>query len=189
MRSNKALSGNPGSTRTSETRIVKRFIPLILLSVFLLTAISCRPLLREVFKTPKARVTSVRLSSNPFLTKEPLDIILQLEVINPNSYALSVSRAAYSLTVGKQQLVSGEKNEQIRLEPSQETTVTVPITMNPELFTAALREVIENRAVPYEFNGSLDIDAPLVGAVKAPFSKTGVLDPIDLLLKKKIPFN
>lgn len=111
-----------------------------------------------------------------------------MEVLNPNSYVLVVPRAAYSVTVGKQQLVSGEKNEQFRLEPSKETSITVPITINPELFMAALREVVEARAIPYEFNGSLEIEAPLVGSVRAPFSKTGSLDPMDIL-RKKMSFN
>lgn len=131
----------------------------------------------------------MKLSSNPFLAKDPLEVVLQLEVFNPNSYALNVSRAAYSVTVGKKELASGEQNEQFRLEPSQETTVTVPVTLNPEVLTAALRELIGARAVSYELNGSLEIEAPLVGIVRAPFSKTGVFDPLDFILRKKIPLN
>ena len=131
----------------------------------------------------------MKLSSNPFLAKDPLEVVLQLEVFNPNSYALNVSRAAYSVTVGKKELASGEQNEQFRLEPSQETTVTVPVTLNPEVLMAALRELIGARAVSYELNGSLEIEAPLVGIVRAPFSKTGVFDPLDFILRKKIPLN
>jgi len=146
-------------------------------------------LMREAFKNPKVRVVSVKLSANPLLTKDPLEVVLHLEVFNPNSYALNVSRAVYSVVIGKQELASGEKNEQISLKPSQETIVTVPVTLNPGVFTMALYEVIEARAVPYEFNGSLDVDAPLVGIVKVPFSKTGIFDPLDFIRRKKIPFN
>ena len=146
-------------------------------------------LMREAFKSPKVRVISVKLSANPFLTKDPLDIVLHLEVLNQNSYALNVSRATYSVTIGKQELASGEKNEQFRLEPSRETAVTVPVTLNPGVFTAAMHEIIEFRAVPYEFNGSLEVEAPLVGIVRVPFSKTGTFDPIDFIRRKKIPFN
>ncbi|MCL2102954.1 MAG: LEA type 2 family protein [Syntrophorhabdaceae bacterium] len=184
MGSNKAFP----ESRASEILIAKRFV-LIFLSALLLFLPSCRALVREVFKTPKVRVVSVKLSDNPFLTKDALDLVIHLEVLNPNSYALSVSQAVYSVTIGKRELISGEKNEQVRLEPSQETTVMVPITLNPGSFRAALNEIIEARAVPYEFNGSLEVDAPLVGIVRAPFSKTGVFDPLDLIRKKVLQFN
>ena len=67
--------------------------------------------------------------------------------------------------------------------------MTVPVTLDPKAFSAALRDVIEARAVPYEFNGSLAVDAPLVGTVNVPFSKTGTFDPLDLLRRKGIPLN
>ena len=189
MRSNRALSGSAGSNRTSEIRIVKRLVPLLLLSALLVLSSSCRPLLREVFQNPKVRVVSVGLSGNPFLSKDPLEAVLHLAVTNPNSYALNVSRAVYSVTVGKQLLASGEKPEQIHLEPSTETAVSVPVTLDPRNFQAALRDVMEARAVPYEFNGSLAVDAPVVGTVNVPFSKTGTFDPLDLLRRKGIPLN
>jgi LEA14-like dessication related protein len=190
MRSNRALSGIAGSTRTSEIRIVKRLVPLLLLPALLLCAPSCRPLIKQVFKNPKVRVASVALSGNPFLpSKEPLEAVLHLSVQNPNSYALSVSQAAYTVTVGRQTLASGEKPEQVRIEPSAETLVKVPVALDTNAFSAALRDVIEGRAIPYEFNGSLAVDAPIVGLVRVPFSKAGTLDPMDILRKKGIRFN
>ena len=146
-------------------------------------------LVRETFKSPKVRFVSARLSANPFLTKDPLEVVLHLEVTNPNSYALNISRAVYSVTIGNQELASGEKNEQFRLEPSRETIVTVPVTLNPGAFMSAMHEVIEARAVPYGFNGSLEVEAPLAGIVRVPFSKTGAFDLLDFIRKKKIPSN
>jgi hypothetical protein len=52
MRSNKALSGKTGATRTSEIRIVKRLFPLLLLPALLLCARSCERRLRGVFGSP-----------------------------------------------------------------------------------------------------------------------------------------
>ncbi|MCL1925757.1 MAG: LEA type 2 family protein [Syntrophorhabdaceae bacterium] len=135
------------------------------------------------------RVVSVKLSANPFLTKDPTEVVLHIEVINQNSYALNVSRAAYSVTIGNRELASVEQNEQLRLEPSRETIVIVPVTLNPGALTSALHEVIEARAVPYGFNGSIEVEAPLIGIVRIPFSKTGTFDPLDFIRRKKIPFN
>ena len=57
------------------------------------------------------------------------------------------------------------------------------------VFHAALREMIEARALPYEFNGSVGVVAPFVGVVRVPFSRTGTIDPLDLLRRKGIGFN
>jgi LEA14-like dessication related protein len=190
MRSNRALSGIAGSTRTSEIRIVKRLLPLLFLSALLVLASSCRPLVRQVFKNPKVRVVSVGLGGNPFQpSKEPLEAVLNLMVTNPNSYALTVSRAVYNVTVGKQRLAGGEKPEEVRIEPSGETLVKVPVSLDTNAFNAALREMIETRAIPYEFSGSLAVDAPLVGVGHVPFSKSGTLDPVEILRKKGFGFN
>jgi hypothetical protein len=49
--------------------------------------------------------------------------------------------------------------------------------------------VIEARALPYEFNGSVGVVAPIVGVVRVPFSRNGTIDPVDLLRRKGIGFN
>ncbi len=146
-------------------------------------------MLREVFKNPKVRLVSVVFSGNPLQSRGPLEAILHLSVNNPNSYALTVSHVAYTATIGKQRLASGERNEEIRIEPSGETVVRIPVLLAADAFSAALREVLEARAVPYEFNGSLGVAAPVVGVVRVPFSRNGTIDPMDLLRKKGIGFN
>ena len=156
----------------------------------LLFASSCRPLLRQVFKKPKVQVVSIGIAGNPFNpSREPLEAIINLSVQNPNSYALTVSQAVYTVIVGKQLLASGERPEEIRIEPSGETLVRVPVSLDTNAFSAALQDLIEARSVPYEFNGSLAVDAPLVGIIHVPFSKKGAIDPMDLLRKKGIRFN
>jgi LEA14-like dessication related protein len=118
-----------------------------------------------------------------------MEAILYFSVTNPNSYALNVTQVAYTLTVGKQRLASGERNEEIRIEPSGDTIMKIPVLLDTDTFSAAVREVLEARTVPYEFNGSLGVSAPFVGVVRGPFSKNGTIDPMDLLRKKVIGFN
>jgi len=178
-----------GSTRTSVIRIVKRLLSLPVLLSLLLPSVSCKPLVRQVFQNPKVRLVSVGLSGNPFLSREPLEAVLHLSVTNPNNYALTVSQVVYSATVGTQRLATGEKFEEIRIEPAGETVVQVPLVLSVEAFSAALREVLEARAVPYEFHGSLGVAAPIVGLVRVPFHKGGTIDPKDFLRKKGIGFN
>ena len=146
-------------------------------------------MLREVFKTPKVRLVDIGIAGNPFVSRGPVEAILHLAVNNPNSYALTVASVAYSATVGARQVADGERTEEIRIEPSGETVVKVPVRLQTDVFADALREVLDARAVSYEFNGSVTVVAPVVGMVRIPFSRTGTIDPMDILRRKGIGFN
>ena len=134
-------------------RIVKRWILPLLLGALCLPVSSCRPLLKEVFKAPKVRLVDIGIAGNPFQSKGPVEAILHLAVSNPNSYALTVASVAYSATVGTRLVADGERTEEILIEPSGETVVKVPVRLQTDVFAAALREVLEARAVSYDFNG------------------------------------
>ena len=170
-------------------RIVKRWALLLLFGALCLPVSSCRPLLREVFKTPKVRLVDIGIAGNPLASRGPVEAILHLSVNNPNSYALTVAGVAYSATVGARRVADGERTEEMRIEPSGETVVKVPVRLQTDVFAAALREVLDARVVSYEFNGSVSIVAPVVGVVRVPFSRTGTIDPMDILRRKGIGFN
>ena len=170
-------------------RIVKRWILLLLFGALCLPASSCRPLLKEVFKAPKVRVVDIGIAGNPFQSRGPVEVVLHLAVSNPNSYALTVAGVAYSATVGTRKIADGERNEVMRIEPSGETVVKVPVRLQSDVFADALREVLEARALAYEFNGSVRVIAPVVGGIRLPFSRTGTIDPMDILRRKGIGFN
>jgi LEA14-like dessication related protein len=145
--------------------------------------------MREVFQAPKVRIVDIGVAGNPFVSRGPIDAVLHLAVNNPNSYALTVAGVAYSATVGTRKVADGERIEEIRIEPSGETVVKVPVRLQSDVFADALREVLEARAVSYEFNGSVSVVAPVVGVVRVPFSRTGKIDPMDILRRKGIGFN
>ncbi|HLO10135.1 MAG TPA: LEA type 2 family protein [Desulfobacteria bacterium] len=170
-------------------RIVKRSVLLLLFGALCLSVSSCRPLLREVFQTPKVRLVDIGIAGNPFQSRGPVEAILHLAVNNPNPYALTVASVVYSATVGTRMVADGERTGEMRIEPSGETVVEVPVRLQTDVFADALREVLEARAVSYEFNGSVGVVAPFVGVVRVPFSRTGTIDPMDILRRKGIGFN
>jgi LEA14-like dessication related protein len=145
--------------------------------------------MKEVFKAPKVRIVDIGITGNPFQSRGPVEVVLHLAVNNPNSYALTVAGVAYSATVGSRRVADGERNEEIRIEPSGETVVQVPVLLQTEAFADALREVLSARAISYEFNGSVGVVAPVLGVVRVPFSRAGTIDPMDLLRRRGIGFN
>jgi LEA14-like dessication related protein len=145
--------------------------------------------MREVFQAPKVRLVDIGVAGNPFVSRGPIEAVLHLAVNNPNSYALTIASVAYSATVGSRKVADGERTEEMRIEPSGETVVKVPVRLQTDVFAAALREMPEARVVSYEFNGSVGVIAPVVGVVRVPFSRTGRIDPMDILRRKGIGFN
>jgi LEA14-like dessication related protein len=170
-------------------RIVKRWVLPLLFGSLCLTVSSCRPLLKQAFRAPKVRLVGIGIAGNPLLARGPVDAVLHLSVNNPNSYALTVASVAYSATAGTRLVAEGERDEEIRIEPSGETVVKVPVRFQAEPFAAALREMVEAQALSYEFSGSVGVVAPFYGVVHVPFSRAGTIDPMDLLLRKGIRFN
>jgi LEA14-like dessication related protein len=171
-------------------RIVKRLLPLLALAALTLAPAGCRALVKEVFEPPKVRLVHIGFASNPFaVLEEPVEAVLYLRVTNPNSYALTVAGVRYAATIGAVPLAEGERTEEIRIGPSGDTEVEVPVTLRSEGFAAAVREVANARAIPYEFTGSVAIVAPVAGTVRIPFSKTGTIDPVKILRKKGFRLN
>jgi LEA14-like dessication related protein len=105
-------------------------------------------------------------------------------VDNPNTYPLNVTYIAYTAILGREAVAEGEQRSDLRIEASGVTEVTVPLTIRPEAFSKVGRRMLQARRLDYEFNGSVGLDAPVVGVIRIPFSKTGAIDPVDLLIKK-----
>jgi LEA14-like dessication related protein len=171
-------------------RIVKRLFPLLALVALCPAMVACRALLKEVFETPKVRLVHIGFASNPFAAPQgPIEAVLHLQVTNPNSYGITVTGVRYAATVGTVPVADGERNEETRIGPSGDTLVKVPVTLRPEGFEAAVRELVSAHTIPYEFHGSMAVVAPVVGTVRVPFSKNGTIDPVKVLRKKGFGFN
>ncbi len=165
---------------------------LLLLSLCLaaLAPAGCKSLVREVFRPPKIRVIDVALTSSPLVEQGAgWTAIVSLEVDNPNSYPLTVAHIAYSAIMDTRTVADGERTEDIRVGASGVTVVKLPVVFRPEAFADAARMVLAKRAMHYELNGSAALRAPLAGTVRIPFSKTGTIDPLEILKKKGLGLN
>jgi len=169
--------------------MAKRLL-LLFLCLAALAPLSCKSLIREVFRPPKIRVIDVALASGPLVDSgASWTAIVSLEVDNPNDYPLTVAHVAYSAIMDTRTVADGERTEDIRIGASGITVVKVPISVRPEAFANAARTVFGKRALHYELNGSASLRAPIAGTVRIPFSKTGTIDPLEILKKKGLGLN
>ena len=167
-----------------------KWIYLLLLLPLAVFPISCRGIVKNVFRAPKIRLIDVALLSNPLADPgKPWDCLLSLEVDNRNDYPLEVSYVAYSAIFGRNTVAGGEHREDIRLGASGITVVKVPISLRPEAFLDAAKEAFFGRTLTYEFNGSVGLRTPVVGVVRIPFSRTGRFVQAEFLRQKGLGFN
>lgn len=174
----------------SNTRTANRALLYLVFFAAAAAQGACAAFLREVFKPPKVHVIDVALASSPF--ENPggrIDLSLTLAVDNRNDYDLNVADIAYSAVIGTETVAEGEHRGDVRIAAASVTQVRVPLRVRPETFRAALRQVLAARAIPYEFNGSIGLRAPVAGVVRVPFSKTGALDPVEFLRKRGLGLN
>ncbi len=143
-----------------------------------------------MFRPPKIRVVDVALASSPLLDRgTQWTAIVSLEVDNPNTYPLTVAHIAYSAIMDTRTVADGERAEDIRIGASGVTVVKLPVVFRPEAFADAARMVLGKRALHYELNGCASLRAPVAGTVRIPFSRTGTIDPVEILKKKGLGLN
>lgn len=119
----------------------------------------------------------------------PWTFLLTLAVDNSNGYPLNVVHVAYSAVIGRDTVAEGDHPSDIHIEAARVTEVKIPLRVRPDAFQGAVRQLLSARRLDYEFNGSISLQAPLVGVVRVPFSKSGTVDPVDLLKKRGFDIN
>ena len=173
----------------SDMRIAKLFFPAFLLLAAFLPA-GCSQLLKEAFQTPKVELVDVTLESDPLRDpKGPWRFLITLAVDNPNPYGIDVARLAWTGTIGDSVVTEGNRPEAIRIAPSGVSRVRTSIALKPGALETAARHVLSRRSISWEINGSVGLQAPLVGVVPVPFSKSGRYDVVDILKRVGIGLN
>ncbi len=173
----------------SDNRMAKRYLLLALL-LAALPLLSCKSIIREVFRPPKVRVIDLAFTSNPLENpRDPWTMDVSLEVNNPNGYPLTVAHVAYCAIMDTRTVADGERTEDIRIGAAGITIVKMPVAFRPDAFSDAARLVLGKRSLHYELNGSAAFRTPVGGTVRIPFSKTGTFDAMEILKKKGLGFN
>jgi LEA14-like dessication related protein len=174
----------------SDMRIPKPAYLLLILLLAVPPLSGCRQLVKEAFKTPRVELREVALDSAPAgASKSSVRFMLTLDVDNRNPYALDVARFAYTGMIGRDVVAEGDQAAGMRIGPSGITTVKVPVALAPGAFESAARQVLAQKSLSWEFNGSVGLRAPMMGVITVPFSKSGTFDLYYILKRMGIGLN
>ena len=121
---------------------------------------------------PTARVVGASFAG---LTPEHADLAFDVEVSNPYGVALPLTDVSYALDSGGSTFASGQAASAGSIPAKGRKTVTLPVRVGFAQTLKTLQGVRPGAVIPYRAQLSLKGNAPGIGAVSLPVSKSGEL--------------
>jgi LEA14-like dessication related protein len=128
---------------------------------------------------PKMPDIKLRRVEVEHLTLQKAGLMLELEVANPNQFALMLERLEYRLKLNGIDVGSGALLQSTRIAQQGRGSIQFPIAVNlSEAGSRLYNALIRGSRLRYEFAGSLDAasDHLMIGDVNIPLQKRGQVD-------------
>ncbi|MDF1763440.1 MAG: LEA type 2 family protein [Oleibacter sp.] len=159
------------------TTIIGRFTALSL--VLILSACASLQQMVDV-KKPTANVSGVSLGE---LSQQAATLLIDLNVDNPNGFALDAAGLDLGLSIDGNNLANINKQDSgMKIPANGSGKLQLPLTLNFKDVLAAIGGLGSQNAVDYALAGSLTVNLPVMGKVSLPLNFADVL-PIPQLPK------
>lgn len=126
-------------------------------------------------KRPKIDVTSVDVQK---IDLSGATVALQLDVENPNRFAVDLRRWDLDFAVNGQRWIESTIDQSRELTSGSKTRIEIPITLSFSELGRGVYELLRGKSrMNYELNGSLDwgADSPALSNVRIPINRSGQL--------------
>jgi LEA14-like dessication related protein len=121
---------------------------------------------------PTARIIGTEMKN---LSLERIDLIFNVEVANPYAMNLPLVDLTYNVASGGTSLLQGNIKPSGAVQAYGTSLIQVPARITFASLLKALKGVKPGSVVPYKADLTLGVDAPVVGLLTLPLSKTGEL--------------
>jgi len=121
---------------------------------------------------PTARIIGTEMKN---LSLERIDLIFNVEVANPYAVNLPLVDLTYNVASGGTSLLQGNIKPSGAVQAYGTSLIQVPARITFASLLKALKGVKPGSVVPYKADLTLGVDAPVVGLLTLPLSKTGEL--------------
>ncbi len=149
--------------------MINRIVMVILIS-FGLTA--CQSgIIEKIVKAPE--VKSVQLKS---FSAQDKTVVFDVGLFNPNAFSLPIDGFDGGIKLNGFDVGKFAAKTDVSLPAKEVQTITLPITLDAEMFGKAARSVLSEGQALYNFKGGVDTS---VGTV--PFSQDGELSMQDII--------
>ncbi|MBN2279918.1 MAG: LEA type 2 family protein [Candidatus Marinimicrobia bacterium] len=124
-------------------------------------------------KIPGIQVKSINMDQ---LSLTKADMILQIEVDNPNKWALNLNKMNYNLIVNSKKWAVGDLSQKVSVQGKEKSILEIPFSLNYLDVGASVFSMIKNNQnFNYQLSGSADIGSSLkiLQNFNFPFEKVG----------------
>jgi LEA14-like dessication related protein len=150
----------------------------LLAGILFLTSCSVARLVdREALKKPSVRVESASLQALSFTGA---DLLVVLQVRNPNPVGVMVTGLDYELQVDGVRLAGGSRDEDTRIHASGSSSVSLPLRVEyPDLLASSSR-LLDRERSSYLVSCGVSCRVPVLGEVRVPVTVEGTLPVLRL---------
>jgi LEA14-like dessication related protein len=140
----------------------------LLFSLTLLVSVSCSGLGKKLLQEPKVRIDRVNVES---VDAKGATVVFDLDVENPNPFALKVDALKYDVEIGGKKLTVGELKSPANVGAKTTSKVSLPIPVKfNDLFSSVLVLAQKGKS-PYVIKGEATF-----GLLSVPFENRGEID-------------
>jgi len=155
-----------------------RFLAVARLVTFALLCLvlfgGCQSLQDIIGGTPKPTAHVIGASIRG-LSLENVVLLFDVEVENPYAASLPLADLRYSLASSGTRFAEGSMRPTGSIPARGKQVIQLPVTVQFASLFAALKGVKAGAVVPYTADVKIGVDAPVLGRVDVPFSKSGEL--------------
>ena len=126
-------------------------------------------------KIPVAKASDLRITGADFSS---LDLEVDLEIENPNSFAVTLSGLAYDLVINQRSILQGDQEKALRIDAAQRSTLSIPMSLSLQNLLSEFPEILRQDTFDYQLDTRTQFSLPLFGDIGVPLTKTGSLPVI-----------
>lgn len=109
---------------------------------------------------PSVKAGTVAIKALSFKT---VDLLLDLEIQNPNPISIPLSGIEYDVHIGENKLFSGKNNQTKRLSAKEKTLIQVPISVELSSILKTAKSLLSLNEIALDISTKLSFDIPLIG--------------------------
>jgi len=129
-----------------------------------------------LIKIPKIKIGSLKLKK---LTFSGADLLLNLELNNPNNFSFVLNKLNYDFVVNNKTWAKGLTQENFSIDKKGKGTLSIPISLNfRQMGSTAYNLITGNKSLDYNLKGNLDLNTsvPLLKDINLPIDRSGEIN-------------
>ncbi|MDA1082531.1 MAG: LEA type 2 family protein [Gemmatimonadetes bacterium] len=156
--------------RTGATRLAAAILVVV-------GTAACATFGRQAFQNPTVELRDIQIREIG-LDGGSLDLIL--DVYNPNSFRIDVTRLTYTLIADTSKVATGFVTKRVTLNSKAANDVSLPVRFTMKELMGAAEVLLRKGSVDYTVRGEVTVDSPF-GSVTRPYEGKATFDNATLL--------